>query len=90
VTDLAVTAGELRGLGGVRAIVAKNRLRKHELTILCRARRRLANLSALDRFSFAFGALVWRGERIRKVALGLQPWTLLTFHDALVRIFHKL
>ena len=85
VIHLAVTAAKLLGPGGVRAIVAENLLLKHELTILCRARTRAPNLSALDRFLFGFGSLFLSGERIRKVAVVLQPSTLLKFHDALVR-----
>jgi len=69
----------------VRAIVAENLLLKHELTVLCRARKRAPNLSTLDRFLFGFGSLFLSAERIRKLAVVLQPSTLLKFHDALVR-----
>jgi putative transposase len=82
---LAVTAAKLLGPGGVRAIVAENLLLKHELTVLCRARKRAPNLSTLDRFLFGFGSLFLSAERIRKLAVVLQPSTLLKFHDALVR-----
>ena len=85
VIHLAVTVAKLLGRGGVRAIVAENLLLKRELTILCRARTQAPNLSALDRFLFGFGSLFLSGERIRKVAVFLQPSSLLKFHGALVR-----
>ena len=38
-----------------------------------------------DRFLFGFGSLFLSPGRIRRVAIGLQPSTLLKFHEALVR-----
>ena len=52
---------------------------------MCRARTRAPSLCALDHFLFGFGSLFLSGERIRKVAVILQPLTLLKFHDSLVR-----
>ena len=85
VVHLAVTAAKLLGRGGVRAIVAENALLKQQLTVLRRPRRRAPNLTVIDRFLFGFGSLFLRPGRIRKVAIGLQPSTLLKFHEALVR-----
>ena len=75
VIDLAVTAAKLLGPGGVRAIVAENALLKQQLTVLRRPRRRAPNLTVMDRFLFGFGALFLSPDRIRKVAIGLQPST---------------
>ena len=83
--DLAVTAGRLLGPGGVRAVVAENLLLKQQLIVLRRPRRRAPNLTVWNRFLFAFGSLFLSPGRIRKVAIGLQPSTLLKFHEALVR-----
>ena len=82
---LAVTAAKLLGPGGVRTVVAENLLLKQQLIVLRRPRRRAPNLTVFDRFLFGFGALFLSLGRIRKVAIGLQPSTLLSFHEALVR-----
>jgi putative transposase len=85
IIHLAVTAAKLLGPGGARAIVAENLLLKHELTVLCLPLKRAPNLLTLDRFLFGFGSLFLSGKRIHKLAIVLQPSTLLKFHDALVR-----
>ena len=85
VIHLAVTTVKLLGLGGVRGVVAENLLLKQQLIVLCRPRRRAPNLTVMDRFLFGLGSLFLRPGRIRKVAIGLQPSTLLKFHEALVR-----
>ena len=82
---VAVVVAKLLGPGGVRAVVAENLLLKHQLIVLRRPRRRAPNLTVLDRFLFGFGSLFLSPGRIRKVAIGLQPSTLLKFHEALVR-----
>ena len=81
----AVVVAKLLGPGGVRAVVAENLLLKHQLIVLRRPRRRAPNLTVWDRFLFGFGSLFLGPGRIRKIAIGLQPSTLLTFHEALVR-----
>ena len=85
VIHLAVTSVKLLGRGGARAIVAENLLLKQQLIVLCRPRRRAPNLTVMDRFLFGFGTLFLSPGRICKVAIGLQPSTLLKFHEALVR-----
>lgn len=84
VIHLAVTAAKLLGPGGMRAVIAENVLLKQQLIVLRRPRRRAPNLTVMDRFVFGFGSLFLRPGRIRKVATGLQPSTLLKFHEALV------
>ena len=82
---LAVTAAKLCGPGGVRAVVAENLLLKQQLTVLRRRRQRAPNLTASDRLVCGIGSLFLSPGRIRKVAIGVRPSTLLTFHQALVR-----
>ena len=82
---LAVTAAKLCGPGGVRAVIAENLLLKQQLIVLRRARQRAPNLSVGDRLICGFGSLFLSVGRIRKVAIGLRPSTLMTFHQALVR-----
>jgi hypothetical protein len=74
---LAVVVAKLLGTGGVRAVVAENFLLKHQLIVLGRSRQRAPNLTVIDRFLFGFGSLFLSPGRIRKVAIGLQPPTLL-------------
>ena len=82
---LAVTAAKLCRPGGVRAVIAENLLLKQQLIVLRRSRQRAPNLRVGDRLLCGFGALFLSPGRIRKVAIGLHPSTLLTFHQALVR-----
>ena len=82
---LAVTAAKLCRPGGVRAVIAENLLLKRQLIVLRRSRQRAPNLRVGDRLLCGFGALFLSPGRIRKVAIGLRPSTLLTFHQALVR-----
>ena len=82
---LAVTAAKLCRPGGVRAVIAENLLLKQQLIVLRRSRQRAPNLRVGDRLLCGFGALFLSPGRIRTVAIGLRPSTLLTCHQALVR-----
>jgi putative transposase len=82
---LAVLIAKLCGPGGVRAVIAENLLLKQQLLVLRRARQRAPNLTLSDRLLCAFGSLFLSPGRIRKVAIGVRPSTLLAFHQALVR-----
>ena len=82
---LTVMTATLCGPGGVRAVIAENLLLKQQLIVLRRPRQRAPRLTASDRLLFGFGALVLSRGRIRKVAIGVRPSTLLAFHQALVR-----
>ncbi len=82
---LAVTTAKLCGPGGVRAVIAENLLLKQQLIVLRRPRQRAPNLTLSDRLLFGFGSLFLSAGRIRKVAIGVRPSTLLAFHQALVR-----
>ena len=82
---LAVTAAKLCGPDGVGAVIAENLLLKQQLIVLRRARRRAPNLTVGDRLLCGFGSPFSSPRWIRKVAIGVRPSTLLTFHRALVR-----
>lgn len=82
---LAVTTAKLCGPSGVRAVIAENLLLKQQLIVLRRARQRAPNLTVNDRLLCGFGSLFLSPGRIRKVAIGVRPSTLLAFHQALVR-----
>jgi transposase InsO family protein len=59
--------------------------------VLRRGRQRAPNLALSDRLLFAFGSLFLSPGRIRKVATGVRPSTLLAFHQALVhRTYRRL
>ena len=82
---LAVMTAKVCGPGGVRAVIAENLLLKQQLIVLRRARQRAPNLTLSDRLICGFGSLFLSPSRIRKVAIGIRPSTLLAFHQALVR-----
>jgi hypothetical protein len=82
---LAVVTAKLCGSGGVRAVMAENLLLKQQLLVLRRARKRAPNLTSSDRLLFGFWSSFLTAGRIRKVAIALQPSTLLAFHQALIR-----
>ena len=82
---LAVTAAKLCSPGGVRAVIAEHLLLKPPLIVRRRSRQRAPNLRVGDRLLCGVGALFLRPGRMRKVAIGLRPSTLLTVHQALVR-----
>jgi putative transposase len=82
---LAVITAKLCGPGGVRAVIAENLLLKQQLIVLRRARQRAPNLALSDRLICGLGSLFLSPRRIRKLAIGVRPSTLLAFHQALVR-----
>jgi len=66
-------------------VIAENLLLKHQLIVLRHARHRAPNLTLSDRLLCGFGSLFLSPGRIRKVAIGVRPSTLLAFHQTLVR-----
>ncbi|MGH9418984.1 MAG: helix-turn-helix domain-containing protein, partial [Thermoanaerobaculia bacterium] len=85
VLHVVVTAARLCGPGGVRAVIAENLLLRQQLIVLRRRRQRAPNLTRSDRLLCGFWSLFLNPGRIRMVAIGLRPSTLLAFHHALVR-----
>ena len=82
---LAVMTAKSCGPGGVRAMIVENLLLKQQLIVLRRPRQRAPNLTVSDRLLCGFWSLFLSLGRIRKVAIGLRPSTLLAFRQALVR-----
>ena len=66
-------------------MIAENLLLKQQLIVLRRARQRASNLTLSDRLLCGFGSFFLSPGRIRKVAIGIRPSTLLAWHQALVR-----
>ena len=85
VLDVAVTVAKLCRPGGVRAVMSENLLLKQQLIVVGRSRRRAPNLREGDQLLFGFLSLFLSPGRIRKVAIGVRPSTLLAFHHAPVR-----
>src|SRR5436309_15544846 len=79
----AVVTAKLCGPGGVRAVIAENLVLKQQLIVLRRVRRRAPNLALSDRLICGLASLVLSPGRIRKVAIGFRPSTLLAFHHSL-------
>jgi hypothetical protein len=77
---LTVMTAKLGGPGGVRAVIAENLLLKQQRIGLRRARQRAPNLTFSDRLLCGFWSLFISPGRIRKVAIGVRPSTLLAFH----------
>ena len=71
--------------GGTKALLAENLFLKQQLLVLTRARHRAPNLSSTYRILFAYFSLFLSPRRMAKVAIAIQPATLLQFHQWLVR-----
>jgi len=88
--DLAVlflhilaTVARLAGPGGARGVVAESVLVKQQLLMLNRSRRRSPNLRLADRVVAGGCTMLIRPSRLVRVAIVLNPSTLLRFHRAL-------
>jgi len=81
---LMVALAKLLRPGGVRAVAAESLVRKHQLLISNRSRRRAPNLTSIDRFVLGLATLFIRPRRIPKLGVLVKPTTLLLFHKALV------
>src|SRR5216684_4320906 len=80
---LLTTAARLAGRGGLRSVVAKSVLLKHQLLILNRSRKRAPHLRLWDRLVAGGCALLMRPSRLIRSAIVLKPSTLLHLHQAL-------
>src|SRR5438132_8578261 len=83
--DFAVVTAKLYGPGGVRAVIAENLVLKQQLIVLRRGRQRASNVALSDRLICGLASLFLSPGRIRKVAIGLRPSTLVASHQALVQ-----
>ena len=87
---LLTTVAKLLGPGGAKTIVADSLLMKQQLLVINRSRRRIPNLSALDRFLLGFWSLFLNPRHIQRVAVIIRPSTLLKFHDLLKKRKYRL
>src|ERR1700716_561759 len=86
---VVVGTAQLRGPGGVRAVIAESLLLKQQLIVLRRARQRAPNLTPSDRLLCGFWSMFLSPGRIRKAAIALRPSTLLALHQAVVRCKYR-
>jgi hypothetical protein len=63
-------------------VIAENLILKQQLIVLRRGRQRAPNLALSDRLICGLASLFLSPGRIRKVAIGLRPSTLLAFRAA--------
>src|ERR1700749_351884 len=91
ISHLLATLAKLARPGGVGAVAAESLAVRHQLLILKRAQRRTPRLTAWDRLVLGACALFVSPKGLRKLAVILQPSTLLGLHHALVhRKYHLL
>lgn len=82
---LLVTLAKLARPGSLRAVAAESLAVKHQVLIMKRSRQRAPNLTSWDRLTLGVCALFVSRERLSKMAVILEPSTLLYFHQALVK-----
>ncbi len=75
---------------GMKAVVVENLLLKQQSLVFTRSRKRAPNLSSLDRFFLGLWAIYLDPRRIKRVAILVEPSTLLKFHEALVKRKNRL
>jgi hypothetical protein len=80
IAHFLVTLARLARPGGLSAVAAESLAVKHQLLILKRARRRALNLTSWDRLTLGVCTLLALPKRLGKMAVTLQPSTLLYFH----------
>ena len=84
-TYLVSLAHTLLRQGGMKVVIAENLLLKQQLLVLTRSRKRAPNLSSFDRFFLGLWSTFLNPRRIKRVAVLIQPSTLLKFHQAMVK-----
>jgi hypothetical protein len=87
---LIVTVVRLARPGGLRSVVAKSVLVKHQLQILNRGRKRAPNLRAADHIITGLCTLFMRPARVLRSAIVLKPSTLLHLHTVLMKRKYRL
>jgi len=87
---LLTTLARLLGPGGAKAIIADSLLMKQQLLIINRSRRRVPNLTPIDRMLLGFWSLFLNPHHIQRAAVILRPSTLLNFHDMLKKRKYRL
>jgi transposase InsO family protein len=90
VAHLLVILAKLTRPGCLRAVAAESLAVKRQLLIMKRAQRRAPKLTPWDRLILGVCAFFVSPKRLRKLAVILQPSTLLGFHQALVKRKYRL
>jgi len=80
-----VTLAKFIRPGGIKTVIAENLLLKQQLITITCQRSRAPRLTIFDRFMFGYLAFFISKERLQKIAVSLQPATILKFHQALVK-----
>jgi len=76
--------------GGIKAIVAENKLLRQQLIIANRGRKRSPHLTLFDRLCLALMVGIISPERLLKAAILIKPATLLKIHKTLIKRKHHL
>ena len=71
--------------GGVKSVAAENLILRQQLIAMSRTRKRSPRLTQTDRTVFAFLAQIIPRTRLRKLAIIVQPATILKFHRAMIQ-----
>src|ERR1700736_1568201 len=90
IAHLLATLAKLGRPGGLGAVAAESLAVKHQLLVMKRAQRRAPNLTSWDRLVLGVCALLVSLQRLSKMAVILNPSTLLRFHHALVKRKYRL
>jgi putative transposase len=90
IAHFLVTLVRLAKPGGLGAVAAESVAVKHQLLILRRVRRRAPYLTSWDRLALGVCTLFVSPKRLSKMAVILNPSTLLYFHRALVKRKYRL
>ena len=77
---LAVCIVTLLRSGGVKSVAAENLILRQQLIVMSRTRKRSPRLTQTDRTLFALLAQIVPRAQLRKLAIIVQPATILKFH----------
>jgi len=76
--------------GGIKSIAAENLILRQQIIVIKRTRQRSPRLTQADRTLFAILAQIIPQRRLQKLAIIVQPATILKFHRALVKRKYRL
>ena len=82
---IAVLAVKTARPGGIRSIVAENIALRQQLIVLSRKHRKSPPMTMFDRFVFGLSLFSIPVKRLSKIAIIVQPATVLKFHKVLVK-----
>jgi len=90
IAHVLTTVAKLARPGGLGAVAAESIALKHQLLIIKRGRRRAPILNPWDRLLLGVCTLLASPRRLSKMAVILNPSTLLRFHHVLVKRKYRL